>query len=260
MATESTERHREKLKMEIDKTISKWFRETADKMNAVSKPNEPAYDLCSNVLPLSHNYCDAVMLLLNDGKKLPAMALIRVMAELTLRFIWCLYPNKQGEDVNTRIRRWLKESYIKAKQNLEKILPSADRGKREEIEAAIKRLNDDIAQIPYHSAGPLYNSLEDLAASNCGDWDWENDIYPLLYTFFNQAIHPDLLVLSKLVKQNGDKRVYLADYDAMDIPELKICCMNCAFNIVAATRVVYEWDYQGIKKEYLDIKKYFKRE
>ena len=29
--------------MEIDKTISKWFTETADKMNAVSKPNDPAY-------------------------------------------------------------------------------------------------------------------------------------------------------------------------------------------------------------------------
>ena len=44
------------------------------------------------------------------------------------------------------------------------------------------------------------------------------------------------------------------------IHELKIYCMSCVFNIVAVTCAVYEWDYQGIKKEYLDIKKHFKRE
>ncbi len=250
--------------MEIDETTRKWFRVTADKIAAESKPGKAAYDLCSNVIPLAHNYCDSVLLLLNNKKKLPAMALIRVLAELTLRFIWCLSLNKQNESVDTRIVRWLKESYIQAKRNLEKKLSSADGEKKNVIEANVQRLKDAIAQIQCEPAGPLYNSLEDLAVSNCDNLEktltWKNDIYPLLYTFFNQGIHLDLLVLSKCVRQNGNVRIFFEDYDAMDIDELKIYCMSCVYNIVAGTYIVYEWDYQGIKKEYLNIKRQFKKE
>jgi hypothetical protein len=248
--------------MEIDRTISKWFRETADKMNTVSKPDEPAYDLCSTVLPLSHNYSDAILLLINKGKKLPAMALIRVLAELTLRFIWCLFPNERSEDVDTRIRRWLKESHIQEKRNLKKISPLANPQKRRKIDARIKSLDNKINVILHKSAGDLYGSLEDLVPTNSRAGkkfpSWKADVYPLLYTPFNMAVHPDFTLFSYLVKETANKRHFCGDLVAQDTNELKICCMRLIFDIIATIYSVYKWDYRDIKKEYFDNIKRFK--
>jgi len=249
--------------MVIDETINKWFSETVAKMNAESKSDEPAYDLCSAVIPIAHNYCHATLLLLNTDKKLPAMALIRVLAELTFRFIWCLFPNKQDEDVNMRVARWLKESYKQEKRNLQKLLPSADEKERNSIEEAIKYLETEIGRIPYKFAGDLYNSLEDLALTSAGDGgkllSWKNDLYPLLYSPFNLAVHPDFTLFSKLAKQEGNARTFFGDLGEFNTGELKIYCMSCLFNIIAATRIVYGWDYQNIKAEYLEIKKQMRK-
>ena len=247
--------------MLIDETIDKWFKETVDKVNAEHRLDKPVYILCSSILPVAHTYCDAALLLLNNGKKLPAMALIRVLAELTFRFIWCLFPNKQSEDVNIRIPRWLKESYKQQKRNLKKLLPSADNQERDKIEAEIKYLEGEIEKIPYKFAGDLYGSLEDLTIEKPGDegilLSWKNQLYPLLYTPFNRAIHPDLLLFSALMEQKGNVIIFSANSDKLDISVsgLKIYCMSCVFNIIAATRIVYSWDYQSIKQEYLKIKK-----
>lgn len=250
--------------MKIDATIDQWFRETVDKINTESKPVEPVYDLCSTVIPLAHNYCDAILLLLNKQKKLPAIALIRVIAELTLRFIWCLHPNTQGEDIDTRIQRWKKESYKQAKRNLEKRLPSADVEEKNTIGSHIECLNNEISQIPHKCAGDLYGSLETLVVSGSGTGgkclSWKDDLYPLLYTPFNMAIHPDYSLFRLLEKQEGHIKTFSGDLDTADINVLKIYCMSCVFNIIAATRIVYEWDYQSIKEEYLSIKKQFKKQ
>ena len=250
--------------MRIDQTIERWFRQTADDINSANKRDEPEYELCASILPLAHNYSDAALLLLNSGKKLPAMAIIRVVAELTFRFIWCLFPNKQNENVNVRIQRWLKKSYEQEIRNLKKRLPSADGKEQERIAAGIKYYESEAKKITYRSAGDLYGSLEDLTVNSPDNarksLSWKNQLYPLLYTPFNQAVHPDLLVLFKLTKQTGNARMFGGDYDTVNINVLKIGCMSCVFNILAATRIVYDLGYQDIKKEYLEIKKQMKKE
>ncbi len=249
--------------MRIDKTIDKWFREIAEKMSSTPKEDKPIYDLCSSVLPLAHNYCDATLLLLDSNKNLPAMALLRILSELTFRLIWCLstYNNPQ-EDVDIRIKRWLKESYKQRKRNLKKLLPSAGAGENKNIKKEIDFLQKEIDAIPYKFAGDLYNSLDELTIQTpdgkAKSLSWKDDLYPILYTQFNQAIHPDLLVLGRLIKQNENIRIFSGDFNDIDIVELKIYCMSCAFNIISYIRIIYDLDYQNVKTEYLDIKKRFK--
>jgi len=162
-----------------------------------------------------------------------------------------------------RIRRWLKESRMQTKRNLEKMLPSTNTRKKRRIEAAIKLLDNEIAQIPHKSAGDLYSSLEDLAVAKPGVRgkcpSWKGDLYPLLYTPFNMAIHPDFTLFEYLVKQGGSQRHFCGDLVARDINELKIYCMSCVFDIVASICAVHKWDYQDIRRECLDIKKRFKK-
>ena len=73
-------------------------------------------------------------------------------------------------------------------------------------------------------------------------------------TTFNRAIHPNLKLLADLIKQDDNKRTFLSDLE-VSIQSLNIYCMTAAFNILAIVRIHYEWDYKGMKSEYISIKK-----
>lgn len=240
---------------QIDGVIDRWFEETASKINTEIKTDTAVDNLCSSIIPLAHNYCNAVLLLLNNDRRLPAMALLRVLAELALRVIWCLYkdnPNKEAEDV--RIERWLKRSYIKRKSLLKQMIitTTIPEGDKEEFGKEIERLENMIGKIEKEPAGGLLSSTKELPPS------YKADVYPLLYSTFNRAIHPDILLFSDLIRQDENRRVFLGDLNYVNIQSLKIYCMTAAFNIISVFRVYYNWDYKGMKSEYLDIKKRFK--
>jgi len=254
--------------MEIQGTIKKWFEETAHKINTEIKTDKPVDNLVSGIMPLAKNYSDSVFLLLDNDRKLPAMALLRVLSELTLRLIWCLFATNDSEDtVDIRIERWLKDSYAKRKAYLDKLLPSYEGNDRISIESEIQYLKSKISEIPHEfpggkngKKGTFYKSLDELSVQDKNDksLSFKKDLYPILYSKFNTAIHPDLLVLSKLIKQDGNVRIFLGDLDEVNCKELGIYCMSCVFNIISFIRAYYEWDYTNVKEEYLNAKRNFK--
>ncbi len=236
--------------MTIDETIETWFRETTEKVNSTPKEDKPVYNLCGCVLPLAHNYCDAVLLLVNREKKLGAMALLRILGELTLRLAWCLFEdNPKKESVDVRIDRWRKETFEQEKKRLKKLISGATASEKKDIKENITWLETEISNIPYTPAGGLYNCLDELPAG------YKERLYPLLYGQFNMAVHPDLLTLSKLVRQNGDVRKFIDDFNDVDVQNLKVRCMDCAFNIISYIRIVYDLGYEDLKCQYLNIKK-----
>jgi len=244
-----------KGKMEIDNIVNNWFEETVAQMNADNKPNEPVDNLCSGVVPLAHNYCNSTLLLLNNNKILPSMALLRVLAELAFRFIWCLYKdNPKNQATNVRIERWIKETYQQNVILLKKFLPSASSEGAQNIKREIEFLEKAIRAIPHTSAGPFYNSLNELPPL------YKEALYPRLYGNFNRAIHPDLKLLADLTKQEGNKRLFLSDLNEVDIQSLKIFCMTAAFTILSIVRLHYDWNYKGLKSEYLKIKRKYAKE
>jgi hypothetical protein len=244
--------------MEIDTIIDKWFQETVDMINKEVKTNTAEDVLCSSALPISHRYCCATLTLLNSGFRLPAMALIRILAETVFRLAWCLHvDNPQNELVEVRIQRWLKESYKERKKHLKKLLPSSNCCQAIKINKEISYLENEIKKIPYGFAGSLYNSLQDL---NKSPLNLRDKLYPLLYGNFNKAIHPDLLLLTSLVKKDENKITYSGDFNDISTDDLKIYVMTCAFWIVSLVRISYKWDYGDIKTKYLEIKKLYSTE
>jgi len=255
--------------MEIQETIKKWFEETAHKITTEIKTNKPVDNLVSGIIPLAKNYSDSVFLLLNKDRKLPAMALLRVLSELTLRLIWCLFTTNDSEEtVDIRIERWLKDSYAERKAYLDKLLPVYEGNDRISLEKEIQYLKSEIGKIPYEfpggkngKKGTFYKSLDELSAQEKTGkpLSFKKDLYPILYSKFNTAIHLDLLVLSKLIKQDGNVQVFLGDLDKVDCEELRIYCMSCVFNIISLTRAYYDWDYTKIKEEFLKAKRNFEK-
>lgn len=251
-ASENTEKI---ISTKIDTVINQWFQETVNKINKEIKTDTLEDILCPGILPLAHKYCCAALTLLNNGFKLPAMALIRILAEITFRLCWCGYKdNPQKESPDVRIQRWLKESYRQQKKHLKKLLPSANCCQAKNINKEIAYLDSEINKIPHKSAGDLYNSLNDL---NIPPLNVKDELYTLLYSPFNKAIHPDLLLLSILVKEDKVKhiRTFSGDLNDFSTNDLKIYVMTCAFWIVSLVRISYKWDYNDVKTQYLELKK-----
>jgi len=235
----------------IETTTNKWFEETVSKVNDKVYSDTPADNLLSGIVPVAYNYCNAVFILANADHKLPAMALLRILAELALRTIWCMYKdNPRKESPEVRILRWLKTTNEEEIRLLRKVLQSSDSEDAADIQKKIDFLQNEIANNTHPSVGPFYNSLDDLPP------EYKKDIYPILYGAFNRAVHPDLMLFGNLVSQEGNKRTFLPDLD-VDVQAIKIYSMTAAFNILAIVRIKYEWDYKGMKSEYLAIKKEF---
>ncbi len=232
----------------MDQTINKWFEETADSINAKDNTNSSVDALCFSVVPLAHNYCDAVLILLNNNKKLPAMALLRVLSELSLRFLWCLYEdNPAKESIDVRIERWKKHTFEEGVKRLKKLLPCANPEESQHLNDQIAFLEEEIKAIEPKSMGPLYNSLNELPEL------YKEKLYPLLYSNFNFAIHPDLKLFTYLIKRAGNKRIFSGDIDEVETDLLKKHCVTPAFCILSFVRSHYNLDCEGLKSEYYEI-------
>jgi hypothetical protein len=235
----------------IETTTNRWFEETVSRANDNANLDTTADNLLSGIVPVAYNYCNAVFVLANANHRLPAMALLRILAELALKTIWCMYEdNPKNESHDVRILRWVKETNNEEIKLLKKVLPSADPGDTADIQRTIDYLQSEIDKNPHPSMGPFFNSLDELPS------EYKKNIYPVLYVPFNRAIHPNLKLFSDLIRQEGNNRTFLPDLE-VDVQALKIYSMTAAFNILSIVRLYYEWDYKGMKSEYIAIKKEF---
>lgn len=237
---------------QIDNAIERWFKDTEAAFGEVHT-DSPVDRLCCSVTAVAHNYCSAVLSLVNRGHRLPSMALLRVLAELALRLLWCLYSdNPQKESDDARIKRWLKTSLLERKKQVKRMIersvcsPKDATGLKKELET----LEQMIKENAYKPIGRFIDSLCDLPDV------YKKDIYPLLYGNFNWAVHPDVLLLNRLLRKNCDFHIVVSDIDE-DPTVLKIYCATLAFNILGVIRQNYKWDYNSIKGEYLEMKKNF---
>ena len=239
----------------IESAIDRWFAETEAAFKEVHTSN-PVDFLCCSVTAVTHNYCSAVLSLLDRGHRLPAMALLRALAELSFRLIWCLYTdNPQNESCEVRIKRWLKTALLKRKKFVRRMSESnvCSGEKVNSFKKELEELEQNLGQIPHKPIGNFYSSLRDLPEP------YRMDLYQRLYNIYNWGIHPDLLLLTRLVKQNTESNIAVSDIDE-DPDVLKIYCLTMAFTILAVVRKNYGWDYDTIKTEYLKIKKDFLKE
>jgi len=233
----------------IDNAIDRWFKETEADFEGVHTDNSVDF-LCCSITAVAHNYCSATLSILNKGHRLPAMALLRVLAELAFRLVWCLYEdNPQKESCDVRIKRWLKTGFLERKKYVQRKLESNIISLKE-TDGFRKELEQKIGQIPHSRIGNFYDSLRDLPEP------YRKYLYPLLYNIYNWGIHPDFLLLTQLVKQNAESNIIVSDIDENPVV-LEIYCLTLVYNILFVVRRNYEWDCDAIKAEYLKIKKDF---
>lgn len=208
--------------------------------------------LCACVLQAAKNYSNAIFLLLRKKRELPAKALLRVLCELMVKLSWCLtVPDKQTENkdetVKEKIRRWEKYTLCNNIRILEKFKDVTFENDKKKIQNSIDRLkteqlfsNKRIKEMPKFI--DLIKGLPDL---------FKNEVYPLLYLQFNNAIHLDVTSLvDSVVKQGKNYTQY-----HFDIENLTKYCAAHAFHINGLVRKNYDWSTDEIEKEYHEIMK-----
>ncbi len=242
----------------VASTLDKWLlTETHNKLVDKGLKDTPANNLCLSIIPLAHTYCRAILQLANPKASsdknciLPAMGLLRVLAELTLRTCWCLIEPES----DVKVTRWLKQSYIERKKFLKGIVkagivPGKDKG---DFHKEIEELTEHIKEIKQKPAGKLWNCIEKLP-------EGYKDIYRLLYSPFHRGIHPDILVLGDTLRQEENEMMSLGDFDHIKPNVIRKSCLNIIYHLVAHIQAYQKLDteLEALKKEHQAIIKSLK--
>ncbi|GAH15005.1 unnamed protein product, partial [marine sediment metagenome] len=86
-------------KWRLIKQFNKWFAEAQEKL--VQVDDDPTIDTYfRSIFGVLPNYCPATILLIKKRRsRLPAMALMQVMSELFIKFLWCVLCALCGEKI-----------------------------------------------------------------------------------------------------------------------------------------------------------------
>jgi len=234
--------------MEIEKTIIKWFEDTFHRMEKEFKPVTRVDEFCMAVIMMSKNYCGAALLLINNGHKMPAKALLRVLCELTVKFAWCLrVPDEIDKDENDivyqNIRRWAKATFLQKVKNLESFREAARGTFEKELEDMIKTAKEDAQRIRLKAMPNVPQICESLPEG------FKSRAYPELYLQFNNAVHLDVKSIGDLIEREGGTT--LCSPDCKDSAEnLEKYCMRFAYMLNALVRMHYNWATHQMTEEY----------
>lgn len=237
----------EKLLLDAERFIKKWFNDTVDLFNSEVKSNKPVDHLCITSLTVSITYVRAIIILLSNGVQMPTKALLRVIFELAAKLAWCLRCPDESPDsddlVEEKIRRWSKSSVkerVKILNDFEEFWPRDTirelETRCEDFKKLLKDL-DDVKELP---------PFKQLVGQLPGDGVLE--LYTRCYSKFNDAVHLDISSLGNRVKEDGRK--LLVGFDSEEpVEDLIRYCVLVERIIFFLVRSNYNWDTKQLMKD-----------
>ena len=235
----------------IEETINTWFDGTDVQIRGKINSSSSTDGLCNTLLHSARDYCFAILLLLQKGHSMPAMALLRCLYELTIKLFWCLNvpdktDNKEADKiVEQKIRRWEKDTLCSIVKCLKELKSAADEPNSDNIEQEINRLESEslFSDSTVKCLPPFANLVGELPDL------FRNKLHPRLYLQFNNAVHLD-------VKSLVDN--YKSKHGGKSVPDSNVlikCCVTYTLYINCAVRMHYDVDVNGIKQEYHTVMK-----
>ena len=116
--------------MEIDEAIHKWLSLLDAELERIgakpenSKARKCIYDYCLLLKAMVSEYSTCILALDDEKKELPAKVLLRTLAELVIKFSWCMYEAaKDNASFFVNLERWGKTSLVEEQKFLKRALP-----------------------------------------------------------------------------------------------------------------------------------------
>jgi hypothetical protein len=238
--------------MEIDETINKWLTLLDAELANIAKqiypvpeiPNgqEDIYNYCSLVKVMVSEYSAIILQLCNEGKELAAKVVLRTLAELVVKFSWCMY--EAHKDISTFVincGRWTKSSLIEQQKFLKRAFECFD---DEQIEQNLKEHQNKI---------DMMNNIPNMPdnAQLCKDLFGKDGglNYLILFGQLHEVVHSNLTFLQKL--KVSDRGTLISDDDNEIIKQM---CMTCIYLLLKYTYQYYGIDFSIIESDYSRLK------
>ncbi len=247
--------------MEFDKTLNKWFEEIKQKVTGGKtyyKQVQLDFDkICGWVVILLENYCQSTFLLLNKGKTLPAKALLRVISDVCIKCQWCLKGLKKSEEEFTkRFDKWSRSSLSEYKASLERNLNIFKREYGDEHSKLKKEITKRISEIKALNIKKDRLLITDELVSET--WDKQSALnVEALYRRFHEAIHPDIVLMQKMLEESNGRIIYKADTEESP-KRLKIFCLIVLGYLFETIYSLNKWDFSEFEKDIKQITEYTK--
>jgi len=225
--------------MEIDKTIEKWFEETkAILAKKKCSEDERFYKLCLNIIRIVKNYCKASLILLDNNRKRPAMALLRIQIELAAKFSW-LINGKRENEFDVRLKKWENKTLsdrLKLRKDALEALPKDERGREEKL----NQIAEQVLKTTDLKCMPQDRQLVEEMFSN-----EESVLHGVgLYRQFHSAVHPDILVIEAVESQMPEETVE-GDYG----PKIEDLKLHSLVNFAWTIKPIYEYYDMDFERE-----------
>ncbi|MBW8041833.1 MAG: hypothetical protein FVQ85_17795 [Planctomycetes bacterium] len=255
--------------MEIEQKANNWFDETMDLLESrfsnviISNDFEKAV---SSSVSLVLTYAKSVFCVLKEGEKLPAMALLRSLYQLTSRLTWILI-GLDDLDRRDRLERLEKESLKDELKLQDEIQDVFKNDKREttietlcEYDNARVKIEQRINELGNRGVKGMPQPLQILKEVFKGVYGQPNEgpdasetIPIAAWTKLHKAVHPDYLILMSTIFTSGDGVLnFNGDID-VDIDVLRYECCVCVHRFLKEIYNFYEFDFHKIDNEFLEL-------
>jgi len=229
--------------MEIEETINKWFDETLSKLYQGGLPKNKIDEMILASVPIIENYLNIVLVILEKGVRLPAMALLRISGEFIAKIIYCLKGNMQGLSVGERIESWEKTSFIKRKKFYENIKGRYSGNNLKKIHKWIDETENEINKISINALPETKIIFEEVFGEK----------HPIgregMYLQYLGAVHLDLETVAKTIKKDKTSTEYMGDVEDR-IKDLKFECLTHCYTFFREIYNYYKLDFQEIGNKY----------
>ncbi len=234
----------------VESTINKWFDDTVRATEGLFKKDNVVDGVAQAALLAARDYCQAILLLLKTNHLMPARALLRTMAELAVKLLWCTVtrPGEGNAEERKRIGRWIYDEQSK----MLKVLKRLQEGLRDTdapvwLAERIKTVEDQVEDCRKNGANEclpkfweLCKELDDLGETGnlWGAW-----FRFLLYEPYHSAIHLDPKSLSSYIGGSPQTEGVAVD---------KACetCLRLAYNLNRQIRMGYDVGWQEMDSEF----------
>jgi hypothetical protein len=260
--------------MEIEQPLS-WVNETLDQLEKRFSGRTEKNELDAIVfasMPMVQNYLSCTLEILEGGRKLPAMALLRCLYQLTSRIAWILMGSTQ-EECEERLRCFKMSALQDAAKLIDRVLTLYQQNQqgiaevvlnalrehkatKVEIEKKIKELRAfKVAEMPHplEILKTVYGASEKRQNHN-GLPPVGEMAAILAWPRLHQAVHPDYLVLKLRIATTKGTWLYEGDDVDADIDGLKYECCLCVYRFLQEVYKCYKLEnFQKIQDVFSDL-------
>jgi hypothetical protein len=233
----------QEVKPRIDETIDKWFEEIRNELQPLRLPKTRIDETIMASIPVVHNYLNCVLAILQNDRRLPAKALLRISGEFVAKLIYCLSGKIQRLGVSERFDAWGKTSLMKRKRYYENIRDVYAGSNRKTVEKWIDETQREIDKIKGSNLPKTASIFADIFGQR------QPVCHAGMYLQYLGAVHIDLETLARTIKTDTKGIEYMGDIEEK-VEDLRLDSLTQVYMLFREVYRYYSLDFGKTENEY----------